>query len=287
MIAPGAIQIETSAVDWTRDRENGPHSDTFLFADTLLKYGIGSDTEVRVSLTPYIHSRTRDASGASSVDGFGDVGLSFRHRLIDGGDGGISVAVQPTVVLPVGSDDVSTGTVSGSITLPIDIPVSGGWSLNATPTVAAAPDADGDGRHLAYAGVVAVSHGIGGNLSATGELFVLHDQRSRRALDPGYRGFPARVAAGRRLAVRRIELCRYQPGQPLISNCFSVSRADIKASFLAARATAYMDDLDYPLTAFHRRRVERYPEEPAINYSTTSAFERFPWSGDVPFCFPN
>ena len=157
----------------------GAHSDTFLFADTLLKYGIGSDTEVRVSLTPYIHSRTRDASGASSVDGFGDVGLSFRHRLIDGGDGGISVAFQPTVVLPVGSDDVSTGTVSGSITLPIDMPVSGGWSLNATPSVAAAPDADGDGRHLAYAGVVAVSHGIGGNLSATGELFVQREE------DPG------------------------------------------------------------------------------------------------------
>lgn len=177
--AQGTVQVETSAIDWTRDRADGASSDTFLFGDTLLKYGIGGDTEVRVSLTPYIHSRTRGTGGALSAKGFGDVGLSFRHRLLDGGDGGVSVAVQPAVVLPVGSDDVSSGTVSGSVTLPIDIPLPGGWSLNTTPTVAAAADADGNGRHLAYAGVVAVSHGIGANLSATGELFVQRDR------DPG------------------------------------------------------------------------------------------------------
>ena len=177
VVAPGTVQIETSAIDWTHDRTDSVRSDTLLFGDTLVKYGIGAQTEVRVSFTPYVRARTRVPGGAVAVaEGFGDVGLSFRHRLADGGGDRPSVSVQPFVTLPVGSRAVSAGTVSGGVTLPIDIPLPGGWSLNATPTVAAAADADGDGRHLAYSGVAAVSHGIGPNLGGTVELFVQRDR---------------------------------------------------------------------------------------------------------------
>lgn len=177
VVAPGTLQIETSAVDWTRDEASGSRNDIFLFGDTLLKYGVGGNTEARISFTPYIRSRTRGPDGAVSIaDGFGDVGLSVRHRFIDGGDNGVSVSAQPFVSLPVGADAVSAGTVSGGLTVPVDIPLPGGWSLNTTPTVAAAADADGDGRHLAYSGVVALTHALTGNLGATGEFFIQRDR---------------------------------------------------------------------------------------------------------------
>lgn len=112
----------------------------------------------------------------SIADGFGDVGLSLKHRFVDGGSAGVSIAALPFVVLPVGNDAVSAGTFSGGLTVPVDIPLPGGWSLNSTPTVAAAADGDGDGRHLAYGNVVALSHTLTGNLGATGEFFIQRDR---------------------------------------------------------------------------------------------------------------
>lgn len=177
VVGSRTFQVETSAVDWTRDAAAGTRNDSFLIADTLLRYGIGPQTEVRVAFTPYVRSRTRSADGGVSIaDGFGDVGLSLKHRFIDGGSNGVSVAALPFVSLPVGSDAVSAGTVSGGLIIPVDIPLNGGWSLNATPTVAAAADADGNGRHLSYSGVVAVSHALTSSIGATGELFVQRDR---------------------------------------------------------------------------------------------------------------
>ncbi|WP_375271450.1 transporter [Sphingomonas sp.] len=180
VVAPGTVQVETSAVDWTRDEAGGVRSDTLLFADTLLRYGVGGDTEVRVGFTPYVRARTHTgAGGTRSVsvdDGFGDVGLSLKHRFVDGGDRGVSIAALPFVILPVGSDAVSAGTVSAGLTLPVDIPLPGGWSLNATPTIAAAADGDGDGRHLTYGNVLALSHSLTTNLGATAEFFVQRDR---------------------------------------------------------------------------------------------------------------
>lgn len=180
VVTSGTLQIETSAIDWTRDEAGGSRNDMFLFGDTLLKYGVGGDTEARISFTPYIRSRTRGPDGAVSIaDGFGDVGLSVRHRFIDGGGSGVSLSAQPFVSLPVGTDAVSTGTVSGGLTVPVDIPLPGGWSLNTTPTVAAAADADGDGRHLTYSGVIALTHALTDSLGATGEFFIQRDRDPR------------------------------------------------------------------------------------------------------------
>lgn len=177
VVAPGVVQVETSVLDWARDDTGGVRTDVLLFADTLVKFGIGGDTEARVSFTPYIRSRRRGPDGSVSVaDGFGDVGLSLRHRFLDGGDADVSIAAQPFVSLPVGGDAVSAGAVTGGVTLPIDIPLPNGWILNFTPTVAAAADADGDGRHPLYSGVVAVGVPLGPTVGATAELFVQRDR---------------------------------------------------------------------------------------------------------------
>ena len=174
-VSPGTLQIETSALDWTHDKAQGVRTDTLLFGDTLVRYGVGADTEVRLGFTPYVRERTRDGGGVSIADGFGDVGVSIKHRLLDGGDEGISVAALAFVSLPVGSDAVSAGTVAGGLAVPVDVPLPGGWALNATPTIEAAADEDGDGRHLSYAGVVALSHPVTATLDATGEFFVQRD----------------------------------------------------------------------------------------------------------------
>ena len=161
----------------TRDAQGGARSDAILFGDTLLKYGVGHETEVRIGFTPYVRDRVRTVPGSVVVaDGFGDIRVSARHRLINGGTDGASLAVIPFATLPVGSREVSAGTWSAGAIVPVDIPVPGGWALNFTPTVAASADSDGDGRHLLYSGVIAATHSLGGNFGGTVELFAARDR---------------------------------------------------------------------------------------------------------------
>ena len=176
VVAPGTFQIETSIADWTRDQSGDGQEDSILFADSLLRYGVADRFELRVAVTPYVHDRTRTGGAVDSADGFGDVGLSARYLAVDGGDDGVSLAVQPSVTLPVGSGSVSQGTWSAGLLVPVSIPLSDGWSLGATPAVYASADADGDGRHFAYSGVGAISKEVGGGVTLTGEIWALRDQ---------------------------------------------------------------------------------------------------------------
>ena len=176
VVAPGTFQVETSIADWTRDNSDGSQDDTVLIADSLLRYGIADGLELRVAVTPYIHDRTRGGGVIDRDDGFGEVGLSARYLAVDGGEDGLSLAVQPSVTLPVGSHDVSQGTWSADLSVPVSLPLSDGWSLGATPAIYASADADGDGRHFAYSGVGSISKDVGGGVTLTGELWALRDQ---------------------------------------------------------------------------------------------------------------
>lgn len=149
--APGTIQIETSFVDWTGDEDMGVGTQSYLFGDSLVKFGIAGDTELRLGFTPYQYDRVSAAGRVATAEGIGDISLSARHRLVDGSagsGGGVSFAVQPFIALPVGSDEVSAGTWSIGLTTPIDIPGPGGVSFNLSPVIAAQADSDGNGRHL-------------------------------------------------------------------------------------------------------------------------------------------
>ncbi|MBW4331839.1 transporter [Stakelama sp. CBK3Z-3] len=176
VVAPGNFQVETSIADWSHDHQAGETEDMILFGDSLLRYGVADRVEVRVAVTPYIHDRTRSDGAVSVADGFGDVGLSARYLAIDGSESGPSLALMPGVTLPLGAHDVSQGTWSASLFTPVDLPLSDGWSLAATPGVFARADEDGDGRHFAYSGAGAVSKDVGGGVTLTGELWAMRDE---------------------------------------------------------------------------------------------------------------
>lgn len=97
------------------------------------------------------------------------------RRAVDGGDNGVSVALQPMLTLPIGNKAVSQGTWSIEIVAPVDVPLSNGWSLNLSPTIAAAADQDGDGRHLTWGGEAGASYQLSDRLTLGGELWAERD----------------------------------------------------------------------------------------------------------------
>ncbi|MGN6278507.1 MAG: transporter [Sphingomonas sp.] len=175
VVDPGQVQIESSLTDWSRTDQGDSREDDLLFDDTLVRVGVAEGLEVRGSFTAYEHDRTRDARGVDAGHGFGDVALSAKWRAVDGGDKGVSVALLPSVTLPVGAHGVSQGTWSADLTVPVDVPLSDTWSLDVSPTVSAAADQDGNGRHVAYSGAAALGYKVSDAVSVGGELWAQRD----------------------------------------------------------------------------------------------------------------
>ncbi|WP_347304139.1 transporter [Croceibacterium sp. TMG7-5b_MA50] len=175
VLEAGGVQIETSLADWSRERSEGERTDTLLLADSLMKFGLGGDTELQVSFTPYQQERITGDAGRMTDRGIGDAGLAVRHLLVDGGGEAPSFALQPFVTLPVGAAAVSDGTWSAGLIAPLDLPLGGEWQFNISPQLAAQADEDGDGRHLLYGGTAELQRSLGRTLTASAELFAERD----------------------------------------------------------------------------------------------------------------
>lgn len=151
-VDPGHLSIESSLIDWSHDATTVSIDDTVIAGDLELRYGIDSRTEARFGWTPYGHSRSRDrATGqVTTLSGTGDVTLGIKRRLSAPDDSGISLAVLPYLALPTGGDAIGAGTWSAGLQVPANLPLDDRFSLMLTPSIAAAANSSGHGRHLAY-----------------------------------------------------------------------------------------------------------------------------------------
>ena len=63
----GHFQVETSFLAYGRDRSGGVRSEWWSFAETNLKYGINSDMDLQLVLSPWVSERMK-AGGVTEVD---------------------------------------------------------------------------------------------------------------------------------------------------------------------------------------------------------------------------
>jgi hypothetical protein len=105
----------------------------------------------------------------------GDVTVGLRHRMIEGEH--FSAGLQGTVSLPVGGSALGAGDWGAELLIPTSRAI-GKSELLLTPSIAAAVDADGAGRHLAY-GIAA-----GAGLFLVDGLFAVLDLSLTRDEDP-------------------------------------------------------------------------------------------------------
>ncbi len=156
VIEPGRFQVETGIGDFIHERDADGTTDTLLGLDTLIRIGLDETNELQLGWTPIGHVRMRDAAigRVSHATGVGDVTLALRQNLRHPDGSGTSVAVQPFVILPAGRRPVGRGDWGAGVIVPLSFELNDKVSLTLDPEVDAAVDEDGDGRHLAYGGVV-------------------------------------------------------------------------------------------------------------------------------------
>lgn len=187
-LAPGTAMVEVGVAGWDRTRDAGTVADEVTLGDALLRVGVSPTTEVQLGLTGHVIQRERDRqTGAiDRVTGIGEGTLAVRQSL-SGPDG--PVAIQAYVTVPLAKRPIGSGEWSGGVLLPMGFELPAGFALDLTPQLAIAANARGSGHHLAWGGVVGLTHALGEQLSLTGEVGAFRDQ------DPDGHSTDARVAA--------------------------------------------------------------------------------------------
>lgn len=180
ILDPGHVEYEASLVDWTRDHAGGVTDDRLVVADSLVRVGLTSDTELHLGWTPWGHDRTRDATGVHRSSGTGDVTLAIRHNVFNPDGKNFSLALQPFVSLPTGGKTIGAGDWGAGLTIPASVELPHDLQFGFSPTIEAAVDTDGKGRHLAYSLVGALTVPVG--RTGVSETLELWGQRDN---DPG------------------------------------------------------------------------------------------------------
>ncbi len=174
----GHASFELGLADWTRDRTPEERSDTLVGGDALLRLGLTDSTELQLGWTSYGRIRELDrlTGDRSTAHGTGDVGFAVRQNLRNPDGSGLSIALMPSVTLPVGGRTIGAGDWGAAIDMPMSYELGPVFALALTTQIAAAVDEDRDGRHLAYGEIVGVSAKLGEQVTATLEAQAQRDR---------------------------------------------------------------------------------------------------------------
>jgi outer membrane putative beta-barrel porin/alpha-amylase len=178
-MAPGSAMLETGVAEWDHSADAGGSEDSATFGQFLLRVGVNDSTEVQFGLDSHTLDRTFDRAGhlVARSSGIGNAFLAVRSG-VAGPNG--PVAVEGFVSAPAND----TSRWSAGLLLPAGINLPAGFQLALTPEVDLAADADRHGRHIAYGGVIGVSHAVSTRLTAGAELAAFEDaDPSGHALD--------------------------------------------------------------------------------------------------------
>jgi hypothetical protein len=179
-LAPGAVQVETTVTEWDRAADALSVENTLTFADWAVRVGVSESTEVQFGLTSLVRDRATGAVARTS--GVGDAFVAVRQG-VAGPNG--PVAVQAYITAPIGA--AGSGDWGAGVSLPVSLDLPDDFQLGLTPEIDAAVDGDGRGRHLAYGGVVGLSHPAGKKVTLGAELAAFED------LDPAGHTLDARL----------------------------------------------------------------------------------------------
>jgi hypothetical protein len=159
-VPAGAVQIETDILNWTRMTEGGTRTDTILYTNPVLKFGISDSADLQINIVPYEEVRTRTGGTTDRIGGVGDLFVRYKQRLT-GASAGTQVALLPFVKLPTARSGLGNGKVEGGLAVPVNINLPQGFTLNFSPEADLLEDGDNSGRHINLQNIVNVGKQVG------------------------------------------------------------------------------------------------------------------------------
>jgi hypothetical protein len=170
-VPAGRIQLEIGLADWTVQNVPGERDLTLVLGETAFKYGITDRSDIEIDVTPWQRITTRAGLVRDSASGFGDIIVSYKQQ-ITAGNSALQFALLPFVKAPTARHQLGNGKWEAGLLVPIGytIPKSP-ISLNLTPEVDWAADADGQGHHAAMTQVASLGLQVNAKLNLSAELW--------------------------------------------------------------------------------------------------------------------
>lgn len=114
----GRFQIESSVVDYARDRSGGAEFETWTIGETNIKYGLNDSMDLQLIIAPYVREITHVNGVRDEVEGTGDITLRLKWNLWGNDEGRTALALFPYIKAPTGSSDISNDEWEGGIIVP-------------------------------------------------------------------------------------------------------------------------------------------------------------------------
>ena len=169
-VPEGMMQVEADLFSWTRIASGPARADVLVYTNPVVKYGLGPNSDIQLSIAPLVEVRTRAGGQTASQSGFGDLTLRFKQRL-SGPDEKVQVALLPFVKAPTAERGIGNGEWEGGLIVPVQVPV-GGATLTLAPQLNLLADAIApEDRHLEFQGVVNLAVPINARTTLAGELW--------------------------------------------------------------------------------------------------------------------
>lgn len=173
----GHVQVESDLVNATFDHEDGVTTDTFIFTDPNLKFGLTNDFDLEASFTPYEVIRTHDSrtDATTTQEGIGDLYLRAKWAAIGNSGSDFALALDAFLKVPTAPSSTGNGAVEGGLLVPLFWSLGDGWSLGSTPEIDVLRDASSSGYHPALTDVLGLSKAVGDGVELGAEAWTSTD----------------------------------------------------------------------------------------------------------------
>jgi hypothetical protein len=170
-VPAGHLQLETGLADWSVQKAGDERDTSLAIGETTFRYGLTDRSEISLDVTPWERATSRAGGTHDSASGFGDLVASYK-QLLTAPDAALQVALLPSVKIPTAKHSLGNGKWEGGLLVPILYQLGKSpFSINLTPELDWAADADGHGHHLAMAQVASLGWQLNDKLSISGDLW--------------------------------------------------------------------------------------------------------------------
>jgi hypothetical protein len=166
----GMVQVETDLFSWTRIATGSARTDVLVYSNPLIKYGLGSNSDIQLNIAPLVEVRSRAGRRTISQRGVGDLTLRFKQRLTRPDDA-VQVALLPFVKAATAERGIGNGEWEGGLIVPAQMP-AGAATLTLVPQLNLLADALApNDRHIEFQGVANLAYPISAHTTLAVELW--------------------------------------------------------------------------------------------------------------------
>ena len=170
-VSNGRWQLEAGLADWSIQKSSGDRNSALALAETTIKYGLTSSSDIELDVTPFERETTTFAGITARASGIGDVNAVYKQRLTPSG-APLQLVAMPYVKIPIAKRSLSNGEWEGGVLLPISYAIAKSpLSIGATPELDWVADGDGRGHHLAMTQVISLGVQVSEKLNLSAELW--------------------------------------------------------------------------------------------------------------------